>query len=210
MPRDRIVRCLSYTSPEGELEGYLFYRVEFERQHHRPASELIVIELLALSTAAYVALWRFCFEADLISSVKANLRPIDEPLAWLLTNTRAAMQQTRRGDFLWLRPLDMPRFFGARRYLAEGRVVLEVDDPMGLCGGRFVLEGGPNGGTCRATDEAADLRMGVAALGAIALGGTSLRVLAEAGQIDEERAGALDRAERMFHWPAAPWCSTGF
>jgi len=115
-----------------------------------------------------------------------------------------------RTDMLWLRPLDVPQTLGARRYLSEGRLVLEVDDPLGLCGGRFVLEGGPDGATCRATDAAADLSMGLQALGAISLGGVSLHGLADGGLIEENAPGALMRAERLFRWPIAPWCSTFF
>jgi Sterol carrier protein domain len=48
------------------------------------------------------------------------------------------------------------------------------------------------------------------ALGALSLGGQNVHVLAEAGLIDEARPGALDRAERLFHWPVTPWCSTMF
>jgi hypothetical protein len=42
------------------------------------------------------------------------------------------------------------------------------------------------------------------------LGGVSLQVLSEAGRIEEERPGALLRAERLFRWPVTPWCSTMF
>ena len=52
--------------------------------------------------------------------------------------------------------------------------------------------------------------MGMHALGAIALGGASLHALADAGLIDVHSPGALMAAERLFHWPVAPWCSTFF
>jgi hypothetical protein len=60
------------------------------------------------------------------------------------------------------------------------------------------------------TDEAADLTLGMTALGAISLGGQNTHVLADAGLIDEEQPGALARAERVFRWPIVPWCSTMF
>jgi predicted acetyltransferase len=175
-----------------------------------PKVRLDVAELVAVSAQAYLGLWRYCCDVDLVAQVMANMRSVDEALPWLLTNPRAAVQETARTDMLWLRPLDVAHTLGARRYLCEGRVVLEVDDPLGLCGGRFVLEGGPDGATCRASDAAADLRMGMRALGAISLGGVSLRALADAGLIDEHAPGALLKAERLFRWPVAPWCSTFF
>jgi predicted acetyltransferase len=88
--------------------------------------------------------------------------------------------------------------------------VLEVHDPLSLCGGRFVLEAGPDGATCRATDESADLSMGMAALGALVLGGTNLHVLADAGVVEAHRPRALDMGEQLFRSAATPWCSTFF
>jgi predicted acetyltransferase len=138
------------------------------------------------------------------------MRPTDEPLPWLLHNPRAALPKTQLADLLWLRPLDVPATLAARRYAAPARLVLEVSDPLNLCGGRFVVEGGPDGATCRTTSESADQSMDMTALGALVLGGLSLRVLAEAGLIDEHRTGALATGENLFHWPVAPWCSTFF
>jgi predicted acetyltransferase len=167
-------------------------------------------ELITLSPEAYLALWRLCCEMDLVSEVHAAMRCPDEPLHWLLENPRAAMQETRRTDFLWVRTLDTARFLESRRYVCDDRLTFEVRDPFDLAGGRFALEGGPSGARCAPTEEAADLVMGMMALGAISLGGQNLQVLAEAGLIDEERPGALARAERLFRWPVTPWCSTGF
>src|SRR5205823_739949 len=106
--------------------------------------------------------------------------------------------------------LDTPRFLGERGYLADDHVVLQVDDPLGIGGGRFALEGGPQGATCRETHAAADLRLSMLALSAISLGGVSLNGLQQARLVEEERPGGLERGERLFRWPVAPWCSTFF
>ena len=206
----RATRYVVYCAPDGEVEGYAIYRAEPSSERHVPKVKLDVAELVAVSAQAYLGLWRYCCDVDLVAQVMANMRSVDEALPWLLTNPRAAVQETARTDMLWLRPLDVAHTLGARRYLCEGRVVLEVDDPLGLCGGRFVLEGGPDGASCRASHAAADLRMGMRALGAISLGGVSLHALADAGLIDEHAPGALLKAERLFRWPVAPWCSTFF
>jgi predicted acetyltransferase len=213
-PRDSIVRCAIHLSDSGanagEVDGYVVYRSEDNRRDARWASRVNVSELMALSSDAYLALWRFCCEMDLVNEVRAAMRSPDEPLPWLLQDPRAAIQETRRGDFLWLRTLDTPGFLSARRYTVAERLVLEISDPLNLAGGRFALESDPTGAACVATDEGADLSMGMTALGAIALGGQSLHVLAEVGLIEEERPGALARAERVFRWPVPPWCSTMF
>jgi predicted acetyltransferase len=203
-------RLALYTSPDGQPEGYLVYHVESDWTHHVPGARLEIQDLQTVSPEAYLGLWRYMAEIDLLSEVTVEMRRVDEPLAWMLADARKALRQTARADFLWLRTLDTPRLLEARRYAAEDRVVLEVHDPLGMAGGRFALEGGPSGATCRPTDAAADLRLGMFALGAISLGGVSLRTLHAAGHIEEERAGGLERAERLFSWPVAPWCSTFF
>jgi predicted acetyltransferase len=111
---------------------------------------------------------------------------------------------------LWLRPLDVPRFLSARTYAAPGSVVIEVVDPLELSGGRFALEGGPEGAACHETTKEADLALGISALGAISLGGHNLRVLASARLIEERAPGAIELANNMFRSSVAPWCSTFF
>lgn len=201
-------RCVVYTSPSGAQQGYLLYHVESATDGGLATRTLHVSELVSLSPDAYLGLWRYCTEVDLITRV-AGRRPVDEPLPWLLDNARVALQQTPR-DQLWLRPLDSPAMLAARRYATDGQLVLEVSDPLDLCGGRFALEGGPQGATCQPTQASAELALGTQALGAISLGGVSLHVLAEAGLIEELRPGALATAERMFRAARAPWCGTFF
>jgi predicted acetyltransferase len=207
---DERPRGVLYTSPTGEPEGYALYEIHHERNPQRPGGRLEVEDLVTVTSEAYVGLWRYLAEIDLLAEVEAGMRRVDEPLSWMLTDARRALRQTRRSDFLWVRPLDTPRLLEARRYVAEERVVLQVDDPLELAGGRFVLEGGPDGARCRATDASADLHLSMLALGAISLGGVSPHLPYTAGLIHEATPGALDRAERLFRWPVAPWCSTHF
>jgi predicted acetyltransferase len=208
--RDEAPRVAAYTSPSGEIEGYLLYRVHGDWHSHTPTGRLEVQELVAVSPEAYLGLWRYCAEMDLIASVEADMRSLDEPLAWQLDNARAALQQTARTDFLWLRPMDVPRFLAARRYTCEQRLVLEVSDPLGMANGRYIVESGPDGGTSRESQESPDLTLSMAALGAISLGGVSLRLLQDAGLVDEHSPNAIETGERLFRWPVTPWCSTFF
>jgi predicted acetyltransferase len=209
-PDQKPPRCAVLWSPDGAAAGYLLYRVEGHWEGRVPAGRLEVAELIATSSDAYLGLWRYCCEVDLIGEVTADTRSLDEPLGWLLDNPRAALKQTQRIDSLWLRPLDVSRTLAARRYVSEARVVIDVADPSGLSGGRFALEGGPTGATCSPGQQSADLSMGLPALGTLTLGGVSPRLLAEAGWIEEHTPGALDTAERLFRWPITPWCSTFF
>jgi predicted acetyltransferase len=207
---DAVVLGALYTSPTGQPEGYLLYEVNGGGHNHVPASTLEVGELMAVSDEAYLGLWRYAAEVDLVVEITATMRRAHEPLSFLLSDPRKAFQQTWRNDFLWLRPMDTARVLSARGYRSAGQLVLEVSDPLGLSGGRLLLEASPDGATCRPTQMAADVRLGASALGALLLGGVSARVLQAAGLVEEDRPGALSRADALFGWPVAPWCSTFF
>jgi predicted acetyltransferase len=175
----------------------------------RPKGTLSVAELTAATPEAYLRLWRFCCEVDLITGVQAGDRPVHEPLVWSLVDGRS-LRQTGRFDFVWVRVLDVAAALAARNYSGEGRLVIEVTDTLGIAGGRFALEGGPDGATCSATDATAQLTVPVDVLGALYLGGMPARDLAYAGRIDEHVPDAVARADAMFHSPITPWCSTWF
>ena len=198
-----------YHSPDGAIDGYVRYTAENKWDHMRPRGTLTVTELVAATPDAYHRLWRYCCEVDLVTSVTAGDRPVDEPLAWLLADARS-LRQNGRFDFVWVRVLDVAAALSARRYPVEGRLVIEVTDPLGIASGRFVLEGGPAGATCAATDVSAELTFPVDALGSVYLGGASVLALAGAGRVDEHRSGAARRADTLFRSPVAPWCSTWF
>jgi predicted acetyltransferase len=198
-----------YRSPAGEVDGYVRYTATQEWDHMRPKGTLSISELVAATADAYLRLWRYCCEVDLITRVLAADRPVHEPLVWLLQDGRS-LRQAGRFDFIWVRILDVAAALSARRYPTEGRLVLEVVDRLGLAGGRFALEGGPDGATCSPTDATAELTLPVESLGSVFMGGMSMRALAYAGRIDEHTSGALERGEAMFHSGITPWCSTWF
>jgi predicted acetyltransferase len=192
-----------------QVKGVLRYHVDMVWDQRLPKSTLAIDELLSVTPAAYAALWRYCCELDLVTSITADERRVDEPLPWLVSDARA-VRQTGRADFLWVRILDVPRTLSARGYLSEGRCVLEVVDALGYAAGRFVLVAGPQGATCHRTHESAALSLGVAALGAAYLGGTSVSALHEVGLIDEHTPGAVDRLDALLRTRRPPWSNTWF
>ena len=175
----------------------------------RPTGVLTVEELVATTPAAYQGLWRYCCDIDLITTVEAGDRCVEEPLGFLLTDGRA-VRQTGRYDFIWVRVLDPCAASPARRYRVEGRIVIEIIDPLGFASGRYALEGGPTGANCVRSTEEPEVTVPVDALGSMYLGGVSLHVLAAAGRVDEQRDGALTRADLMFGAGRPPWCTTWF
>jgi predicted acetyltransferase len=198
-----------YYGSSGVPEGYVRYRARQKFDDMRKSGDLTIDELVAPSPAAYARLWQHCCSVDLITLVKAGDRPVDEMLPWLLEDGRAAVQ-TGRFDFIWVRILDPATALAGRRYSIEGRLVIEVIDPMGLAGGRFALEGGPAGASCAPSSDSADLAMAVDALGSLYAGGFRASTLGAAGRVDELQAGALRQADLMFASAVTPWCSTWF
>jgi predicted acetyltransferase len=201
--------CVVYRDVDDQPKGLLRYHVDETWDQRLPKGTVVIDELLSVTPAAYAALWRYCCELDLVTSISAGDRRVDEPLPWLLSDARA-VRQTARADFLWVRILDVPRALSTRGYLYEGRAVFDVIDSLGYGAGRFVLEAGPAGARCQTTTESAELSLGVQALGAAYLGGTNVSALVEAGLIEEHTPGAADSLDALLRTRRAPWCNTWF
>ncbi len=191
------------------VQGYARYTVHDDWSDMRPRSTLEVAELAAATPAAEARLWAYLLSLDLIGTIKAPDRPVDDVLPWLLVDARHA-KQTSCYDMLWLRPLDIPRLLTTRTYGASGRVIVEVDDPLGLAGGRFALDASPDGATCTTTTESADVTVPVRTLGAACLGDVRLDVLHRAGWLDEHVPGSVQRLAALLVGDVAPWCNTWF
>lgn len=190
---------------DGVAQGWASYTVKDDWQNLVSHSSAEVSGLLASTSAVQARLVRFLSELDLITRVVFRDRPADELLPHLLANARAA-RQTHRGDFLWVRLLDVPRALMARTYEATGRVVLEVVDDEGLAGGRYALDASPGGVSCRSTSETADLTLPVRTLAAAYLGGYRLDTLARAGWAD----GDVGVLSTLLASSRTPWCNTWF
>jgi predicted acetyltransferase len=158
----------------------------------------------ALTSEAYRALWGLLLDFDLTKRVVAARRPVDEPLRWMLTNPRA-LKLTRTRDNLWLRILDVPRALEARTYAATDSLVLDL-----FGSGRWRLDAGPDGATCTAADEPADLNLGIGELGSLYLGGVRPGELAYAGRITEHTPGAVSRLDALLRPDRQPHNAVGF
>jgi predicted acetyltransferase len=195
--------------PAGAVIGVARYTHEAKWTQRQPRGEATVDLFVTSEPAGAGLLWDHLLSTDLTTSIRAGDRSPDDPLPWLLTDARHAWPSDR-GDFLWLRPLNVPALLTARTYAVAGRLVLDVVDVDGPAGGRFALDVGAAGMTCERTGHPADLTLTVSALGSVYLGGYGLRVLAAAGLVAEHSPGAVALADLMFRGPGHPWCSTWF
>ncbi|MCH7698201.1 MAG: GNAT family N-acetyltransferase [Chloroflexi bacterium] len=188
---------------DGEPLGYARYRTREGGGDGAPDGSLAVQELMAASDGAYTGLWSYLFGVDLIGTILAHNRRSDEPLYWMLSDPRRLERQQM--DSLWVRVVDVPAALEARRYAADIDVVIDVRDSFcDWTEGRYQLEGGPDGATCKRTDADADITLSAADLGAVYMGGTHLSTLARAGRVEGE-VDVLRRADAAFGWSPLPW-----
>ena len=188
---------------DGRLDGYALYRI------HHGRRALVVPELVANTDEAHAALWSYCFGVDLMARTEASIRPVDDPLPWMLADPRR-LERTM-GDGLWLRLVDVQAALAGRRYAVEGSLILDVVDSFCPWNHRrYRLEGGPDGAQCRPSREPADLTLSAADLAAAYLGGAKLGTLSRAGRVRAATDKALKLTDAMLATSKQPWCIHDF
>lgn len=198
------LRLVRHDDAEGVAQGFAVYQVVGDESDFT-GQTLRLHRLVAATADAYVALWRFVLEMDLVSTVTAHLRPVDEPVRWMIDDFRAV--HVDEVDHLWIRVLDVPAALAARAYGSTGRLVLRVTDDLGFADGTFALDVDDTGGaTAAATDEAPNATLTVNALGSLLLGGVPARTLAATGAL----TGDAERLDGFFRSPVEPLLSTWF
>lgn len=193
-------------------DGYLLYRTKGDWHQWIPNGKAVVRELIASDAVGHATLWRYLLDLDLMATVVAWNRPVDDPVQFLVTDFRRLHPAVN--DALWVRIIDVERALAARTYgVADALVIDLVDEICPWNAGRFLLDvdaPGSGGVAVTRTDRPADLSLSAVELGAIYLGGTRVPSLAAAGFVDEHTAGALARADRLFASASEPWCAEVF
>ncbi|MEZ4403039.1 MAG: GNAT family N-acetyltransferase [Kofleriaceae bacterium] len=192
----------------GVVTGYAAYRQALGFVDGRADGAIDIDELVAIDPLAEATLWRHLTAIDLCPRIVANDQPVDSALPWLVANPRAVSHRGR-ADTLWLRLHDVAAALTARRYQADGTLVIAVDDPLAPAPRAWRLEVAGGGATCAATTAAPDLTLALPALGSIYLAGVSPTRLHHAGHVTGSPA-AIALATAMFAWPVAPWCPEQF
>jgi predicted acetyltransferase len=172
------------------------------------ARPLNVTDLRAADPAATADLWRFLLDVDLVGTVQASGRPLDEPVDLLLTNPRD-VSVTAVADETWLRIVDVPAALAARSWAPAEPVTIAVHDAVLPANeGTYRIADGHAARIGLATTEA-DLACTVAALAMPYLGDRRPSELVTTGWWQGD-AVAAHRADLAFATPAAPWCGTYF
>lgn len=207
--KQKEVRAAVHYDAAGNADGYVTYRfLPWETEPHT----LKVLDLVAVDDTARLELWRYLGSIDLVEKITAAAL-IDDPLPWALVDRRR-YRITMVEDSLWLRALDPAAMLRARGFEADGELVLDIVDPLGLAQGRWLLQ--VSGSAPVVTELANELPSGVpavevdaAAFASLYLGGVPATVLASAGGI-RGSAEAVRALGGLFDVARAPYCSTHF
>lgn len=195
----------------GEIDGYALYEITQDWPDDLAGGLLKVTELVGLTGDAEAALWRYLLNIALVREVKAWVRPVDDPLSWRLRDPRRLLT-TQVPDYLWVRLVRVGEALGQRAYHADGQLVLAVDDPfLPANTGRWKLTVADRAGHAERLPDGGphDVRLGVADLGSLWLGGVDPAVLRQAGRLVAEDAAVAWLRSAMVTAPA-PYCNTLF
>jgi predicted acetyltransferase len=185
---------------DGKPAGYAIYNVKQDWVSGFSKGVVTIVEVVAPTPEAARELWRWLLDFDWTSEFAADLLPLDHELFLLLAEPRR--MQFTINDGVWVRLIDVGGALSARTY-NDGEIVLEVDDPLlPENAGRWRVT--PSG--AERTEDAADLRMDVTALGTVYLGGFTFDELVRGSRAHELTEGAADRADALFRTNTAPWC----
>ncbi len=204
---DSSVRTAVHYDDDGTATGYVSYA--FRGWDTQPAT-MRIVDLVAVTSSAYLELWRFLGSLDLVQRISWDSAAVDDPLPWAL-HDRRRYRVTGVDDVLWLRLLDVPAAFSALQYRSDGVLTVRVADQLGLAGGTYrltVAEGRAEVGVLP-SDAVADLELDVSTLASVYLGAASAAGLARAGRIGGpvEASKTLDE---LLGDRAAPYCISRF
>ncbi|MEX2655592.1 MAG: GNAT family N-acetyltransferase [Acidimicrobiia bacterium] len=191
----------------GVPTGWTKYRLkDVDGEDDHPSQDVIVVQLYATTPAAWAGLWQHVLSHDFGRTIRADLRPIDDPIHSLLRATRRA--RTRVTDGLWVRILDVASVLEARTYLTDGSVNFRVHDPLGFTTGSYRLDVTEGGGTVTRVDDA-NIDLDIEDLSALCLGGRSAVELAMAGRLAGP-AAEVEKLDVLFRGMRAPWSPVVF
>ncbi|MBB6403152.1 GNAT family N-acetyltransferase [Arthrobacter sp. AZCC_0090] len=208
---DKAIKWALHYAPDGTIDGYVSYK--FTGWDTKPYT-VEIVDLVAATDSGYLELWQFLGSIDLVEQVSWADAPVEDPLAWALVDGRCVTSSDYR-DMLWLRVLDVSAALSARRYGADGRLVLEIRDTLGFAEGIWELAS--DGGVVTVSDArggsqglSPDVSMDVTDLGSVYLGAVSPVTLASAGRIREHTPGATLAGQQMFAVERPAHCLTHF
>jgi predicted acetyltransferase len=186
---------------DGKPAGYALYRVKQQWEAGSSSGTVTILEAFAPTPEATRELWRWLLDFDWTSEFSADFLPLDHPLFLLLAEPRRLRFEINDG--VWLRLIDVAGALSARTYAGDGEIVLELSDELfPENAGRWRV----SAAGAERTNADAELRLGVADLATVYLGGFGFGDLVRAARAEELTSAAADRADALFHTTVLPWC----
>jgi predicted acetyltransferase len=194
------LQCAVLESGKGPA-AYALYRLNVAFDRGVQTGSVEILEAMGEAPEATRALWRFLLDIDWMARIRAALLPVDHPLLLLLAEPRRLRLSIRDG--LWVRLVDVGIALSRRSYAAQDSIVIDVTDRFCPWNeGRWSVATG----RVERTQDRADVRCDVTALGSVYLGGFTWAQLARALRVEELHPGAIQRADAVFRADRAPWC----
>jgi predicted acetyltransferase len=191
----------------GSETGFVRYRpIDTDKWFVSDQRTVAVEDFFASDVDSYLGLLRFLLGLDLIDRVVFWMLPLDDPLPWLLLDRRAA-RVTATHDETWLRIVDVEKTLSARQFVGDETVTIAVDDPLLPDNSVTVAITGDG---AERTDRRPQLRVGIAGLAAVLLGGATWHSLAIAGVAHADDPAHLGAADQLFATRDAPYAGFFF
>ena len=223
--RTKQLRAVRHTDASGVTHGLALYRVTGGEPNF--SQHVVEVERFDAETSdAASTLWRYLLELDLVTEVKAALRPSDETLRWQIADFRSA--EVKTWEHQYLRVLDVPAVFEARTYAAPGDLILDVSDALGFAAGiwrlsvverSLVVEPVETTSTSysatvtklqTAPSGIPLLHLTANELASVYLGGVAVTTLLDAGRVSEGEPGDAVIADGILRSARAPWLSVWY
>ncbi len=196
-PRSWFVRHVE----SGMNTGYVRYTINGRVLH--------ILELVSSTFEGYSALWRFCLDMDLVDTIEAAHRPVDEELRWMLADPRRLISSSE--DKSWLRLVDAKSALENRSFSSEGSLTLRIkDDFLPWNDGVYTLSTDGHNSECVVSEKSPDITLSTSDVAAAYLGGVRFDLLARSGRINEHTPGSIDLLDRLFATDRMPWCIDGW
>ena len=192
---------------DGTPSGYVMFRIESKFDGAHSDDQLHIIEMFGTSPSAWIALWTLVMGFDLVTNIKAEKRPVDDPIFEYLEGLRRVRRTLT--DTLWVRVLDVAAAMRQRAFAAKGTVVLAIDDSMGFTSGTHRITWDGTEASHDLVTDAPDLSVDVADVGNALMGRPTFTAGVRAGTVIGSIESAV-RADQFFSNDRAPFCPEVF
>ena len=196
---------------DGEPQGYAIYatRAGDERRIADRNHVVTLRELMALTPAAYVALWEHIAAQDLADRIIYKRAPAEDLLCHMLQEPRR-LNATAHDDVL-LRVVDTKAALSTRPYAEAGQVTFELfDDRCDWNSGTWTLDSDGARGELTPSSSAPQFALGPRALSALASGARSATELYRQGDMETSEPESLRRWDHLFETAYKPYCADMF